>query len=119
MIDSHTSKVQEDSDTIIQRFHPIVNQFGFTKPAWDYDPESDILRVQFENPEKGLALQIDHHFGSDSYSASYCRFRGDWLMCIEGKAQRLAKFKGSLSRWILNNCEECRTEPSQPDEFEF
>ncbi len=71
MIDSHSSKVKEDSDEIVQQFHPIVTQFGFTKPRWDYDPESDILRVQFENPEKSRALQIDHHFVSDSFSANY------------------------------------------------
>ena len=119
MIDSQTSKVQEDSDTIVQQFHPIVTKFGFTKPRWDYDPESDILRVQFENPEKSRALQIDHHFASDSFSANYCRLQGDWQMCIEGKPQRLPKFKASLSLWVLDNCEECRAESKQSDEFGF
>jgi hypothetical protein len=119
MNDSHTSKVQEDSDTIVQQFHPIVTQFGFTKPGWDYDPESDVLRVQFEDPEENRALQIDHHFASDSYNANYCTLQGDWQLCIEGKRQTLRKFKGTLSRWILDNCEECRAESKQSDESDF
>ena len=63
--ESKSSKAQEDSDTIIKQFHPIVAEFGFTTPVWDYDSESDIVRVQFENSKQGNALQIDHHFRKD------------------------------------------------------
>ena len=64
-MESKSSKAQEASDTIIKQIHPIVAEFGFTKPAWDYDSESDIVRVQFENSGQGNALQIDHHFRND------------------------------------------------------
>jgi hypothetical protein len=117
--ESSSPKGRQDSDTIIKRFHPIVAEFGFTKPVWDYDSESDIVRVQFENVGQGNALQIDHHFRNDSYSANYCRVKGDWQMCIEGKPQRLRTLKANLSRWIRQNCDECRTKPEQQDEFEF
>lgn len=115
--ESKPSKIQEDSDTIIKRFHPIVAEFGFTKPVWDYDSELDIVPVQFENSGRGNALQIDHHFRNDAYSANYCRLEGDWQMCIEGKPQKLPAFKAHLSSWIRQNCEECRTERQGETEF--
>jgi len=117
--ESSSFRAQQDSDVIIKRFHPIVAEFGFTKPVWDYDSESDIVRVQFENSGLGNALQIDHNFRNDSYSANYCRLKGDWQMCIEGKPQRLGMFKANLSRWIRQNCEECRTEREEQSETEF
>ena len=52
-MESKSSKAQEASDTIIKQIHPIVAEFGFTTPVWDYDSESDIVRVQFENSEAG------------------------------------------------------------------
>jgi hypothetical protein len=110
--ESSSSKVRQDSDTIIKRFHPIVAEFGFTRPAWDYDSELDIVRVQFENPKRGNALQIDHHFRNDSYSANYCRLKGDWQMCVEGKSQGLRMVEAKLSRWIRQNCEECKAKPN-------
>ncbi len=116
-MESKSSKAQEASDTIIKQIHPIVAEFGFTTPVWDYDSESDIVRVQFENSKQGNALQIDHHFRNDSYSANYCRLEGDWQMCIEGKPQKLGMFKANLSRWIRQNCEECG--PQQQDETEI
>ncbi len=115
--ESSSPQGRQDGDTIIKQFHPIVAEFGFTKPVWDYDSELDIVRVQFENSSQGDALQIDHHFRNDSYSANYCRLKGDWQMCIEGKPRKLTAFKARLSSWIRQNCEKCRTRPEQRDEF--
>jgi hypothetical protein len=115
--ESITRKAQSYSDTVIKQFHPIVAQFGFTKPEWDYDEETEVVRVQFENPAKKNAVQIDYHLQDDSYSANYCRMEGDWQMCIEGKLKSLMSLRATLSRWVLNHCEECRAK-SESREFE-
>ncbi len=113
--DLESSRVKEDSDRILGLFHPIATRFGFRDTIWDYDPESEIVRVEFENGNIGTALQIDHHIRADSYNANYCRIKGDWQICIEGKPQSLPKFKSRLSSWILDNCEECRSEKKEED----
>jgi len=109
--ESTSGKVQQYSDAIIAQFHPIAAQFGFTKPVWDYDPELDIVRVQFENSERGNALQIDYHVEKDSCSANYCRMQGAWQMCIEGKRKSMPALRATLPRWIRRQCEECRIGP--------
>jgi hypothetical protein len=115
--EANSSKARQDSETIIERFHPIAAEFEFTRPVWDYDSESDTVRVQFENSGRGDALQIDHHFRNDSYSANYCHLKDDWQMCIEGRPRKLPAFKAKLSNWILRNCEQCATKPEREDEF--
>lgn len=110
-----SSKAERYSDSIIRQFHSIVAGFGFTKPEWDYDPELDTVRGQFENPARGNAVQVDCHFGDGSYSANYCRMDGAWQMCIEGKRKSLPALRKTLSRWIRKYCEEC-TERSELDE---
>ncbi len=114
--ESVTPKARSYSDTVIKQFHPIVAQFGFTQPEWDYDEETEVVRVQFENPVRGNAVQIDYHLDDDSYSANYCKMEGDWQMCIEGKLKSLVALRATLSRWVLNHCEECRTKSEESEE---
>lgn len=114
-----SAKAQQYSDTVIKQFHPVVAQFGFTEPIWDYDAELDIVRVQFENPDRGNAVQIDCHVEDKSYSANYCHAEGEWHMCIEGKPKKsMAALRATLSRWILDNCEACRSDLEQMEETE-
>jgi hypothetical protein len=116
-----SSKAERSSDSIIRQFHPIVAGFGFTKPEWDYDPELDTVRVQFKNPDRGIAVQVDCHFRDGSYSANYCRMDGAWQMCIEGKRKSLPALRKTLSRWISKHCVECRerSEPEKETELEL
>ena len=116
--ESISYKAQKYSDTVIKQFHPLVAQFGFTKSEWDYDPEVDIVRVQFENPQKKNAIQVDCHIEDNSYSANFCQMEGEWKMCIEGKPKTLAGLRATLSRWILHQCPDCGTNPGEPEEYE-
>jgi hypothetical protein len=114
-----SSKAQQYSDTVIKQFHPVVAQFGFTEPVWDYDADREIVRVQFENPDRGNAVQIDCHVQENSYRANYCHAEGEWHMCIEGKPKKsMAALRATLSRWILDNCEQCRPRPEEMEEAE-
>ncbi len=108
-MESSLSTPERYKGNIIREFHPIVARFGFTEPQWDYDPELDVVRVQFDNPERADALQVDCHVQDDSYSPNFCRMDGDWRTCIEGKSRSLSAFRATLSRWITDFCEECRT----------
>ena len=108
-------KAQEQSDSVIKQFSPLVARFGFTTPRWDCDPELNIVRVQFERPREGRAIQIDYYMQADAYSANYCRAEGAWQICAEGKRTSLGTLFASLPRWILEHCRACNPEP-EPDE---
>jgi len=107
---------QQYSDSIIEQFQPIVAQFGFSEPRWDYDPEEEIVRVQFQNPRRGNAVQIDCHVQDDKYSANYCRMEGEWKMCVEGKHKKLPALKVTLPHWIRKHCLECRAAAEEEKE---
>ena len=116
--ESTPSKAKRYSDTVIKQFHPVVSQFGFTKPEWDYDSELDTVRVQFEDPLRRNAVQIDCHLHENSFSANFCRMEGEWQMCIEGKPKTLSGLVATLPRWLLRQCPECGTSPSEEEELE-
>lgn len=104
------------SDTIIEQFRPIVSQFGFITPSWDYSPELDIIRVQFDDPRSEKALQIDCHPQDDLCSANFCRIKGEWQVCAEGKERSMDGLKATLPRWIRQHCGECLTGEEEVEE---
>lgn len=108
--------VNKLSDTIIEQFQPIVAEFGFTKPSWDYSSDLDIVRVQFDDPRSEKALQIDCNPDYDSCSANYCRIKGDWQVCAEGKQKDPDALRVTLPRWIRRHCGECRTREEEMEE---
>ncbi len=116
--ESTTSEAQQYSDSMIEQFHPIVAQFGFATPSWDYSPDLDIVRVQFEDRRREKAVQIDCHIRDASYSANYCRMEGEWQMCVEGKPRSLEALRATLARWIRRHCVECRTKAEEEEETE-
>lgn len=101
---------------VMQEFRPIVSKLGFGSPTWDYDGEFGILRVQFEDNKRENAVQIDYSVEDDLYSANYCRNEREWQICTEGKAKKLGKLKGTLTKWLLQTCEDCceNCEPAEP-----
>jgi hypothetical protein len=107
---------QQHSDSIIEQFRPIVERFGFSEWPWDYDPEEDIVRVQFEDPRRGNTVQIDRHVQDDKFRANYCRMEGEGKLCIEGKHKKLAALKATLPHWIRKHCLECRTAADEGEE---
>ena len=88
--ESVTPKVRSYSDTVIKQFHPIVAQFGFTQPEWDYDEETEVVRVQFENPVRGNAVQIDYHLDDSSYHANYLQNGGGLANVHRREAQEFS-----------------------------
>jgi hypothetical protein len=113
-----SSKIDKCSDTVVKQFHPLVSQFGFTTPEWDYDPESATVRVQFENSQRRDAIQIDCQVEQNSYRANYCQMEGDWSMCVQGKPNSLAGLRATLSRWIRHQCPDCGSKPEDREEYE-
>ena len=116
--ESVSPNIQKHSDTVIKQFHPLVSQFGFTKPEWDFDPESNTVRVQFENTGRKDAIQSDCHREENSYSANYCRMAGEGRMCLEGKPHTLAGLRATWSRWIRHQCPDCGEKTGEREEYE-
>lgn len=104
------------SDTMIEQFRPIAGQFGFIKPSWDYSSELEIVRVQFDDPRSEKALQIDCHPDYDSCVAHFCRIKGEWQVCAEGKERSMDGLKATLPRWIRQHCGECFSEEEALEE---
>jgi hypothetical protein len=101
---------------VMREFRPLVSRLGFGSPRWDYDQEFGILRVHFEDRTGENAVQIDYSVEDDRYSANYCRNEDEWQICTEGKPRKLRTLKGTLTRWILDTCEDCceDCEPAEP-----
>lgn len=106
------------SDSIVEQIRPVVAQFGFTRPSWDYSAELDIVRVQFDDPRSEKAVQVDCDLLENSCSANYCRMEGRWQVCVEGKQKSLAALRATLPRWIRRHCGECRTKDEAAEEAE-
>jgi hypothetical protein len=103
-----TDEQREDfARKLMQEFRPIVNKLGFGLPRWEYDQDSETLRVQFEDRKHESAVQIDYSVDKGSYSANYCQNEGEWQICTEGRPDRLSKLKGILTEWLLEKCEDC------------
>ncbi len=109
-------KAQQQGDAVVKRFSLLLAQFGFTKPQRDCDPELNVVRVQFERPREGRAIQIDYYLQADAYSANYCRAEGDWQICAEGKRTSLGALTAGLPRWILDHCRECSPESGEEED---
>ncbi|HMK37526.1 MAG TPA: hypothetical protein VK463_20810 [Desulfomonilaceae bacterium] len=92
---------------IIREFGPVVGRLGFGSPRWEYEETLRTLRVQFDDPQRKKAVQIDYKGDGRLYSANYCRDDGEWQICTQRKPQALRMLKHSLTDWLLDVCEDC------------